>query len=323
MVMENNLSVLRSVLWLLLLRFSLGAGGQELSAVPLADPFILLDGGTYYAYGTHDPNGIEVWTSDDLLTWTRADDLALSKENTTEQHWFWAPEVYRRNGQYYMYYSANEHLFVATAPSPRGPFRQVGSYMMSSVLGDEKCIDSSIYYDEATDRTYCFFVRFTDGNCIWMCELADDLVTPKAGTLRHCFSVSQPWENLMGRVAEGPFIWKHDDAYYLTYSGNDYHSQDYAVGYAVSRSLAVRDGAAPEWQKLDSNPIVRRVEELVGTGHHSFFTDKEGRLRIVFHAHHSATEVHPRRMYIGTMEFVGDRLRLTDEPVIRPTSSAR
>ena len=37
--------------------------------VQLADPFILLHDGTYYAYGTHNRNGIEYYTSDDLRKW--------------------------------------------------------------------------------------------------------------------------------------------------------------------------------------------------------------------------------------------------------------
>ena len=75
--------------------------------------------------------------------------------------------------------------------------------------------------------------------------------------------------------------------------------------------------------KYANNPIVRRVENLVGTGHHSLFTDKEGRLRIVFHAHHSESVVAPRRMYIGTMEFQGNTLRMTADPIIRPTSPGK
>jgi len=112
---------------------------------PLADPYILFEDGVYYAYGTHSPDGIEVYTSTDLQTW-KFQGLALSKVNTTEERWFWAPEVYHKNGRYYMYYSANEHLYVAVANSPLGPFRQQGTRMMQSLLGDEKCIDSSVFF---------------------------------------------------------------------------------------------------------------------------------------------------------------------------------
>ena len=299
---------------------SIGSAQTAKSVVPLADPYILLDGDTYYAYGTNDPDGIAVWTSSDLLSWRRLDQLALHRQNTTETQWFWAPEVYHKNGRYYMYYSANEHLYVATADRPEGPFKQVGGRMMENTLGDEKCIDSSVYFDD-DGQAYCFFVRFTDGNCIWSIELDDDLTTPRPATLHKCISVQQSWENLLGRVNEGPFILKHNNIYYLTYSGNDYRSQDYAVGYAQARNIT-----STSWSKYSGNPIVRRVENLVGCGHHSFFTDKEGRLRIVFHAHDSESQVAPRRMYIGTMDFSGNNLYMTDEPVVRPvlaTSSSQ
>ena len=73
---------------------------QNLRKVPLADPFILLYDGVYYAYGTGAGSGIEVWTSRDLSTWERAkgnarDGLALHRTDVWGEKWFWAPEVYR------------------------------------------------------------------------------------------------------------------------------------------------------------------------------------------------------------------------------------
>jgi beta-xylosidase len=296
----------------------LNAAEAPKSIVTLADPYILLDGDTYSAYGTGEADGTAVWTSTDLQGWTRHPQLALHRQHTTETQWFWAPEVYKKNGQYYMYYSANEHLYVATATSPTGPFQQVGACMTQALLGDEKCIDSSVFFDD-DGQAWLFFVRFTDGNCIWMCQLADDLTTLRAETLSKCINVSQTWEDKLGRVNEGPFVLKHGGIYYLTYSGNDFRSHDYGVGYAMTRTLTPANGAPPTWSKYSGNPIVHRVEGLYGTGHHSFFTDKEGRLRIVFHAHDSETEVYPRRMYIGTMQFAGNKLQLTADPLIRPS----
>ena len=302
----------RLTLFLLLTMAIIGVAQSQSpkSIVPLADPYILLDGETYYAYGTHAADGIEYWTSTDLQVWTYGG-LALSKANTTEQRWFWAPEVYKMDGHYVMYFSANEHLFVATADSPRGPFKQVGGYMLEALIGDEKCIDSSMFTDDDGSR-YLFFVRFTDGNCIWMCRLEDDGMTPVTNTLKHCLSVSADWENKMGRVCEGPFVTKHDGCYYLTYSANDYQSQDYGVGYATTRALG------GSWSKYGSNPILCRREGLVGTGHHSLFTDREGRQRIVFHAHDNESAIHPRRMYIGSVGFNGRQLFVTDDSFLRP-----
>ena len=66
---------------------------------------------------------------------------------------------------------------------------------------------------------------------------------------------------------------------------------------------AVADNIGGLWKKYDHNPIFQRVGGLVGVGHHSFFKDKDGKLRIVFHAHHTTTKIHPRDMYIGTAWF--------------------
>ena len=301
------------ILFFLFPLFALAEGGK--SQIPLADPYILLDGDTYYAYGTHDASGIRCYSSNDLRTW-KDEGQALNKDNTTEQQWFWAPEVYHIGDKYIMYFSANEHLFAATASSPKGPFVQVGSYQMESLIGNEKCIDSHVFIDEDS-TAYIFFVRFTDGNCIWQAKLSEDFITPVAGTLRKCFAVSQDWENKMGRVNEGPNVIKSGRRYYLTYSGNDYRSQDYAVGYAYTSNIATNS-----WTKYANNPILRRWDDLVGTGHHSLFYDKEGILRIVFHAHNSTEAVHDRLMYIGTMQFRSNNLIMLNDPVIRPTLSS-
>lgn len=306
----NRKLILSLLLFLPLL--ALAEGGK--SQVPLADPYILLDGDTYYAYGTNDANGIRCYTSNDLRVW-KYEGLALNKANTTETQWFWAPEVYHIGDKYIMYFSANEHLYAATASSPKGPFVQVGTYQMNNLIGNEKCIDSHVFIDEDS-TAYIFFVRFTDGNCIWQAKLSEDFITPVAGTLRKCFAVSQDWENKMGRVNEGPNVIKSGRRYFLTYSGNDYQSKDYAVGYATTNNIA-----AGTWTKYGSNPILRRWDDLVGTGHHSLFYDKDGVLRIVFHAHNSTETIHPRLMYIGTMQLRSNNLVMLNDPIIRPTLS--
>ena len=88
--------------------------------VPLADPFILYEKGTYYAYGTHSRVGITVATSTDLVHWKMdqgrsKDGLALHMDDSFGKQKFWAPEVYRVGGRYVMYYSAETHVCAATA----------------------------------------------------------------------------------------------------------------------------------------------------------------------------------------------------------------
>ena len=87
--------------------FKTNAQNTEVKPLPLADPYILTEDGVYYAYGTTGDSGIEVFSSTDLENWTRLG-WALRKEDTSCPKWFWAPEVYRVNGRYLMYFSGNE-----------------------------------------------------------------------------------------------------------------------------------------------------------------------------------------------------------------------
>lgn len=274
--------------------------------VPFGDPFIMLHNGTYYAYGTHAADGIEVYTSDDLLTW-KYERLALDKKDSWADRWFWAPEVYAVNGKFYMYYSADEHICAAVADSPLGPFTQS---VKEPMLADEKCIDNSLFIDD--DGTpYLFFDRFNDGLNIWVAELEKDLITIKKETMHPCIHVSQTWEKVWPRVNEGPFVLKRNGLYYMTYSANSYESPFYGIGCATATDLM------GEWTKYDENPLLQKPGELVGIGHSAMFTDKGNKLRIVYHAHKDKNNIHPRAMHIGEVSFekVGgvDRMRISKE----------
>lgn len=265
--------------------------------VPLADPFVLLHENTYYAYGTGAPDGIEVLISDDLKLWSRAETarggLALHKDDSFGDKWFWAPEVYHVNGVFYMYYSAEEHMCVATSDSPLGPFTQKEKKPM---LEGEKTIDNSLFIDD--DGTpYLFFDRFNDGLNIWVAELEPDLMTLKKETMHPCIRVSQEWEEVWPRVNEGAFVIKHNGVYYLTYSANSYESPFYGIGCATATNIM------GEWVKYPDNPLLQKPEGLVGVGHSSLFKDKTGDWRIVFHAHNDTSSIHPRNMFISTVGF--------------------
>lgn len=261
--------------------------------VPLGDPFILLHNGTYYAYGTNAEDGIEVYTSDDLNKWKKENRLALHKNDTWANRWFWAPEVYYVNGKFYMYFSADEHIAVAVSDSPLGPFKQENKKPM--LLG-EKAIDNSLFIDD-DGKAYLFFDRFNDGLNIWVAELADDLLSIKEETMHPCIHVSQSWEEVWPRVNEGPFVIKRNGLYYMTYSANSYESPFYGIGCATT------DNIMGEWTKYEENPLLQKPGDLVGVGHSATFTDKEGNLRIVFHAHRNKNNIHPRAMYISDVYF--------------------
>lgn len=266
------------------------------SRVPLADPFILLDNGTYYAYGTRSRNGIVYYTSDDLRTW-RYGGLALHKRDSYGERWFWAPEVHLVNGIYYMYYTAEERTCVAMAKSPRGPFVQDEQIPL---INGYKNIDNTLFIDD--DGTpYMFYVRVGRPFKICVAELERDLQSVKKECVAVCITPTQSWEKRQGRVNEGPSVVKHKGSYYMLYSGNGYKSQEYGVGYATAKNLT------GPWRKSAQNPILQLPGDLVGVGHGAPFYDKRGQLHYVFHAHNSAEKIHPRCMYIARASFKKSR----------------
>ncbi|MDR1789592.1 MAG: glycoside hydrolase family 43 protein, partial [Opitutaceae bacterium] len=271
------------------------------ATIPIADPFVLLHNDTYYAYGTGDetdPDGVfHVYTSKNLRVWRkhppvlRRADIAAAPVIATR--FFWAPEVvYRQSDQkFYLFYTASndtsnsEHLYVATADSPLGPFTNI-----SALLPDTRAIDSTLVFDG--DIPLLFFVRTMSGqNIIHSARLNSDwksLATSPVEVLRP----TETWEN---GCTEGPsIIGPRNGTYYLLYSGNWYDNQNYSVGYATSKSL---NGP---WTKYPSNPILKKsaTHNLYGPGHGGPFWDKDGVRRYIFHSHASDSAWNPRHLQI-------------------------
>lgn len=280
--------------------------------LPIADPYVLYHNGKYYAYGTR-INGFEVYISEDLKHWRRNESLALPPENSWGTRWFWAPEVYyvASKNRFYMFYSVDEHICVASATKPEGPFVQ---YEKKPIVANEKGIDTSLFIDD-NGTPYLYYVRYVGG--IWVAEMNDDLRSIKTETLTKCISsAEEPWERIQGTIAEGPSVVKKGDTYYLIYSANHFESRDYAVGYATASS------PKGPWKKYSGNPILRRDKPaaagLIGTGHGSPFISVDGNYKYIYHAHASILSVDPRSSYINDMNISEEGvITISGEP-IRP-----
>lgn len=141
--------------------------------LPMAfgDPFLLkASDGKYYMYGTGGvSNGFKVYSSDDLVTWT---DEGPIYQGGTSDSWatdcFWAPEVYERDGKYYLWFSANWkenptkeqenfRIGVAVADKPTGPFKE----LFNQPVFDPgyPIIDANILFDDASGKTYLYYSR--------------------------------------------------------------------------------------------------------------------------------------------------------------------
>lgn len=262
-------------------------------ALNMPDPYVLTYNGVYYCYGTNHPdNRFEVYTSSDLVNWKSGGMCAL-KGDIVGNGGFWAPEVYERNGKFYMLYTADEFLALAVSTSPTGPFTKTSD---SYLFADYRAIDGNILFDD-DGNIYLYFSKLTDGDGqqLWGCKLSGDLLSVDRTTLTHLTS-PEGWE---GRTNEGPFVMKHNGTYYLTYSGSGYAEATYSVGYATS------DSPLGKFTKHKQNPILSMTPNAKGPGHHCFAMSPDGsEMFIVYHRHYSNTQVHPRNLCIDRAKFV-------------------
>lgn len=277
----------------------------------VADPTIFYNKGMYYLYGTTTGNiangeGFLVYTSSDLKKWSgpsgAQNGLALKKGDSFGDKGFWAPQILEYNKKFYMIYTANENIAIASSDSPLGPFK---SESKKPIIETGNQIDPFIFIDE-DGKKYLYHVRLTNGNRIFVAEINDDLQSIKPETLTECISGTLPWENTENTawpVTEGPTVLKHDGLYYLIYSANDFRNPDYAVGYATSKSpLGL-------WEKSKNSPIISRKNvNQNGIGHGDIFWDKSNKMYYVLHTHFSATEVSPRKAGLISVDFKNNEL---------------
>lgn len=138
-------------------------------SISLGDPYILIaSDGKYYMYGTSGESGFRAYSSDNLVDWK---DEGMVYRGGASDSWavdcFWAPEVYERNGKFYLWYSANwkqnptheEENFrigVAVSDTPSGPFKE----MNEGPVFDPgyPVIDANLLFDE-TGRVYLYYSR--------------------------------------------------------------------------------------------------------------------------------------------------------------------
>jgi len=139
------------------------------------DPFLLrASDGRYYMYGTSLADGFEAYVSDDLTTWEPCGQVYKGADST---QWntgeFWAPEVYERDGKFYLFYSAtarenytgddeNFQIGVAVADSAAGPFTDL--YNRPVFESKYPVIDANVLFDEPSGKTYLYFSRCCSGH---------------------------------------------------------------------------------------------------------------------------------------------------------------
>ncbi|HTN19376.1 MAG TPA: glycoside hydrolase family 43 protein [Pelobium sp.] len=291
------------IIYIIIFLTALQLSAQDKHEIFFADVTIYIENGKYYltgSKGNSEPLGFAVLESQDLKTWkvpvASKDSLGMiltKGDHTFGTKGFWAPQIFKESGTYYLTYTANEQTVLAQSKSLLGPYKQKE---IAPIDGSEKNIDSYIFKDD-DGKYYLYSVRFNNGNYLWVAEFDLKSGKIKPETLTKCFDQTQPWEATpnykSAPVMEGPTVIKLKNKYYLFYSANHFMNIDYSVGYAVS------DSPYGPWVKYKNNPIIHRstVGEN-GSGHGDLFEGLDGQLYYTYHVHFDEKQVSPRRTRI-------------------------
>jgi beta-xylosidase len=258
-----------------------------------ADPFVLRSAGAYYAFATGAQRlHLQVASSPDLTTWTLLGEALpeLPSWASKGPGLTWAPSVLARRDRYVLYYTTNDSrtrfqcISRAIASSPEGPYSDDSSQaMVCQVRGSAPfcgSIDPSPFLD-SDGKLYLLWksdensARCRTSPRIWAQALTDDglgLVGPAEMLL----AVDQHWEDT---IVEAPSMMRYGGRYLLFYSGNDFDSANYAIGYATCPSLFGLCTKATL-----GTPYLMTGGAVSGPGGGELFQDAEGAFWMAYHA---------------------------------------
>ena len=259
----------------------------------LRDPFILLDNGVYYLYGTGVHNGNwddTVWdcyvnTSKSLTgEWKRLPNLVYEKPAHAQKQ-FWAPEVHKYNGKFYMlasYYSSQTNhrgSSILASNSPTGPFVEISNGHITP--HDWDCIDATLYVD-GDGQPWLVFVHewtCTDDRIGRMdvAKLSADLTRLVSEPVELFRADSPVWTKQ--RVTDGCFMHTMVDNSLLMLWSN-MESDGYSIGIAHSENGHILGN----WIQEEAPLFKKGVADHNDGGHGMIFTDLEGQKYICCHS---------------------------------------
>lgn len=259
--------------------------------IRIRDPFILTDkeNGCYYMYGTTALlinsikafNHFAVYRSEDLESF---DEPKIIFDGNKTKFWadrdFWAPEVHKYNGKYYLFGSCKTdgkcratHIFVCDTPD--GDFVPLTEAPITP--SDWECLDGTFWLEDGVP--YIIFshewLQVKDGE-IWAMPLTEDLTAPKEAPFM-LFKASQApdvTETQAGSgnyVTDGPYLFRDNGKLKMIWS-SFYHGR-YVVLSAESDNGSIKGN----WKHLGS---------MFGFdgGHAMIFETLEGKKMISLHS---------------------------------------
>lgn len=253
--------------------------------------------GAWYGYATNTsltrenadaggpPHRLPMVKSTDLVHWDFIGDAFNEANHPQWAGWpdkgYWAPDVRYVDGEYYMYYSApgstelDAAIGLATAPTPAGPWTDIGHPVVNLVADDEVMEIDPMMFIDSDGTKYLYYGSFRRGG-IHVVRLTDDGKNVAGASV----------QVVAGERGEGTWVTKHDDWYYLFYSGYGCCIGD--VGGGGYPLLAGRS-KSPTGPFLDANGVSLTADQpggtivnafngnsLSATGHNAVTVDRSG-----------------------------------------------
>ncbi|MDR1155579.1 MAG: glycoside hydrolase family 43 protein [Bacteroidales bacterium] len=266
----------------------------------LPDPTVIRAGDTYYAAGTSSEWAppYRLYESKDLVNWTYLGAVFQEMPAWTMGS-YWAPELFYRNGTYFLYYTARRRsdrksfIGVATARDIRQGFTDHGLL----VEWTSEAIDAFVI--ELDGKLYISWKAYglDKGKSIEILgsELTDNGLKLKGEAFRMLQADAGSWE---AGGMEGQCLVRHGDYIYMFYAGNSCCGPNCNYQTGVARARDIRG----PWEKYAGNPILHSDGQWRCPGHGTIMTTPAGRYFYLYHAYNAATNVYTGRQ--GMMDEV-------------------
>lgn len=221
---------------------------MKIQDINIRDPYVFVEDGVAYMVGTthHSAWGGTVcgfcgYKSHDLENFEGPFVLFEANDAFWGDKDFWAPELHKYNGKYYLFasFKSNDKCrasHVLVCDEPFGKYVPLKSQITPK---DWECLDATMYAEDGVAYTiFCHeWLQCEDGQMV-LAELDEDLDGIK-GNLEVIFNASSaPWTSKFAGdnyVTDGPFIKKLSNGT-LVMLWSSFGEAGYAMGMAISKN---------------------------------------------------------------------------------------
>lgn len=261
------------------------------SEINIRDPFILTHNGKYYMYGTRAVNtwdrvpiytqGFDVYISTDLENWSDPKPIFEYYDTFWGETQFWAPEVHKYNGKFYMLasFTADGHhrgTAIFECDTPDGTFKEHTNGAITPK--DWECLDGTLYVENDTPYiVFCHeWTQIKNGE-VCALELTKDLKKSVGAPIKLWSAGDAPWaDDIRGNgsyVTDGPYLIRKKNGE-LICIWSSFSKGEYVE--AISRS---DNGSIKGKWSIDEKLLYEK-----NGGHGMIFTDLNGKINFVYHS---------------------------------------